>query len=103
VWLAPQQVAVLPISDKHLDYAREVYNQLFEKGVRAQMDDASESLGKKIRAAELMKVPYILVVGDKEVETGSVAVRSHKTKDQTVMSLEDFEVKIFKEIQERSL
>jgi threonyl-tRNA synthetase len=102
-WLAPVQVAVLPVSDRHNDYAREVFSQLFEKGVRVQVDDATESLGKKIRSAELMKVPYILVVGDKEVESGNVAVRNRKTKDQTVMPLEDFEVMIFKEIQERSL
>jgi len=103
VWLAPQQVAVLPISDKFNDYAREVREALFEKGVRVEIDDRAESLGKKIRESELRKIPYLLVVGEKEVEAGTVAVRSHKTKQQEVMGLEDFQLKIFKEIQERSL
>jgi threonyl-tRNA synthetase len=102
-WLAPLQVAVLPVSDKHLDYAREVYNQLFEKGVRVEVDDNSESLGKKIRGAELKKIPYILVVGDKEVESSQVAVRSRKTKEQKTMGLEEFEVMVFEEIGERKL
>ncbi len=103
VWMAPVQVKVLPIADRHNEYAREVQAQLFEKGVRVQVDDATESLNKKIRGAEMKKIPYILVVGDKESEDGTVAVRSRKTKDQTVMGLEDFQVKLFKEIQDRSL
>lgn len=103
IWLAPQQVAVLPVSDKHLDYAREVYNELFEKGVRVEVDDTSESLGKKIRAAELRKIPYIAVVGDKEVSESLVAVRSRKTKEQTTMKVEKFTEKLFEEIRERRL
>lgn len=103
VWLAPMQVAVLPVSDKHLDYAREIYNELFEKGVRVSVDDRTESLGKKIRAAELSKVPYMLVVGDKEVSENKVAVRSFKTKEQATMGAEEFGVKVFKEILERVL
>ncbi len=102
-WLAPLQVAILPVSDKHLDYAREVCQRLLEKGVRVEVDDASESLGKKIRAAELKKVPYMLVVGDKEVELNQVAVRSFKTKEQTSMAVEAFESKILEEISERRL
>lgn len=102
-WLAPVQVMILPVSDKHLEYAREIYYQLFEKGVRVQVDDNNESLGKKIRAAELQKIPYMLVVGDKEIENSEVAVRSFKTKQQTTMKLEDFEVKVFDEITSRSL
>ena len=103
VWLAPVQAAVLPVSDKFNDYAREVHAALFEKGVRVEIDDRPESLGKKIRESELKKVPYILVVGEKEVEAGTVAVRTRKTKQQDSLGLEDFELKIFKEIQERSL
>jgi threonyl-tRNA synthetase len=102
-WLAPVQVAVLPVSDKFLDYAREVREQLFEKGVRVEVDDKNESLGKKIRSAEMNKIPHILVVGEKEVADGTVTARSRKTKEQTTMALDDFALKIFKEIQERSL
>ncbi len=103
VWLAPLQVAVLPISDKHLDYARKVASELFKDGVRVEVDDASESLGKKIRAAELKKVPYLLIVGDREAEQGQVAVRSHKTKQQQTESLESFQQKLLVEIHGRSL
>jgi threonyl-tRNA synthetase len=103
VWMAPVQVRVLPIADRFNEYAQEVYNALFSKGVRVQVDDSTEGLGKKIRAAEMKKVPYMLVVGEKEVADGTVAVRSRKTKVQETMGLEDFEVKIFKEIQERNL
>ena len=102
-WLAPLQVAILPVSEKHLDYAREIYNELFEKGVRVEVDESNESLGKKIRAAELKKVPYMLVVGDKEVENNQVAVRNRKTKEQAVMKAEEFAMKIFEEIRERRL
>jgi len=80
-----------------------VRDALFEKGVRVEIDDRAESLGKKIRESEMKKVPYLLVVGEKEVADGTVAVRSRKTKEQSTMGLEDFEVKIFKEILERSL
>lgn len=102
-WLAPVQVAILPVSDKHLDYAREIYHELFEKGVRIEVDENNESLGKKIRAAELRKIPYMLVVGDKEVENNQAAVRSYKTKSQVVMSVDEFSGKLFEEIQERRL
>lgn len=102
-WLAPVQVAVLPVSDKHLEYAQKVATQLFGHDVRVEVDDSKESLGKKIRAAELKKVPYILVVGDKEVEGGQVAVRSRKTKEQATMSFEDFEGKLLEEIKGRVL
>ena len=81
LWLAPVQAAVLPIADRHNDYAREVASQLREAGVRAEVDDRGESVGKKIRDAELRKVPYMLVVGDKEAEAGEVAVRRHTEGD----------------------
>ena len=95
-WLAPLQVAILPVSEKHLDYAREIYNELFEKGVRVEVDESNESLGKKIRAARTKKVPYMLVVGDKEVENNQVAVRNRKTKEQAVMKAEEFAMKILR-------
>ncbi len=80
VWLAPVQVKVLPISEKHLEYAGKVYQELREAGLRAELDESNESVGKKIREAEINKIPYMLVVGDKEKEAGTVAVRS-RAKD----------------------
>ena len=88
-WLAPVQARVLPVSDKFMDYAKEVQAQLEEAGVRVEMDDSDETLGKKIRNAEMMKTPYMLVIGEKEVTDKSVAVRSYETKNQEVMSVED--------------
>ncbi|MCW3007118.1 MAG: threonine--tRNA ligase [Solirubrobacterales bacterium] len=81
VWLAPAQAIVLPISDRHADAAREMCRQLRAAGVRVEIDDRSESIGKRIREAELQKIPYMLVVGDREVEEGAVAVRRHKEGD----------------------
>ena len=74
LWLAPVQARVLPIADRHLDYAREVADQLVEAGIRAEVDDRTESIGKKIRDGELKKVPYMLVVGDEEQAEAQVAV-----------------------------
>ena len=81
LWLAPVQAAVLPIADRHLDYAGTVADRLRADGLRAEVDDRGESVGKKIRDAELRKVPYMLVVGDKEAEAGEVAVRRHTEGD----------------------
>lgn len=75
LWLAPRQVAVLPISDKFMDYARQVQQQLKKAGVRAAVDDRNEKIGKKIRDAELQRVPYMLIVGEKEMAEGAVSVR----------------------------
>ncbi len=102
-WLAPIQVAVLPVSDKFLDFAREIVNDLYAAGVRVKLDDTNESLGKKIRGAELKKIPYMLVIGEKEVEQQSVAARCYKTKEQDVMKVGDFKDKLLQEIRERNL
>lgn len=75
VWLAPVQVKVLPISDKHLEYGRKVYQELREAGLRVELDESNESVGKKIREAEMQKIPYMLIVGDKEKDADTVAVR----------------------------
>jgi threonyl-tRNA synthetase len=80
LWLSPVQAKVLPISDKHLDYAQKVYQELREAGLRVELDTSNESVGKKIRESEIKKVPYMLIVGDKEKEAGTVAVRS-RAKD----------------------
>ncbi len=80
-WLAPVQAAVLPVSDPHLEYANRVAEQLGEAGVRARVDQRSESVGRKIRDAELAKVPFMLVVGEREEEGGTASVRSHERGD----------------------
>ncbi|MBT3865232.1 threonine--tRNA ligase [Candidatus Peregrinibacteria bacterium] len=96
-WLAPDQVRVLPVSDKFMKYADKVVSELKDAGVRVDIDTSAESLGKKIRNAELMKVPYMLVIGEKEVESGGVAVRDYATKKQKDYSLDKFVKKIVKE------
>lgn len=88
LWLSPTQVMVIPITDEQHEYAENVLGQLLEAGVRAEIDSRSESIGKKIRGAETMKVPYMFVVGNKEVEAGTVAVRSRLDKSQNVQEIE---------------
>lgn len=90
LWLAPVQVRILPISDQYLEYAHTVEEALRGEGVRVEVDDASEGLGKKIRNAELQKIPYMLVVGEKEFANQTVAVRSYETKKQEVMKVKEF-------------
>ena len=97
-WLSPLQVKVLPISDKHLEYANEVKKALEEKDVRVEVDERAEKIGYKIREAQLQKVPYMLVVGDKEEASGEVGVRNRKDGDLGAMKLEDFVSKIDSEI-----
>ncbi len=87
-WLAPVQVAILPIADRHLDYARQVHERLREVGFRAELDARRETLGYKIRHHQTQKVPYMLIVGDKEVEGNLVAVRSRETGDLGQMTLD---------------
>ena len=99
-WLAPVQVEVIPIADRHVDYAEKVYKQLRDMGIRAKLDDRSESMNYKIREAQNKKVPYMLVMGDKEIEANSVAVRGSSGRGQIgVMSVEEFAQKLEKEIQ----
>jgi threonyl-tRNA synthetase len=81
LWLAPLHAVVLPIADRHLGYAGEVAAQLRDAGLRVEVDERSESVGKKVREAELRKVPYMLVVGDEEEGAGRVAVRRHREGD----------------------
>jgi len=87
VWLAPVQARVLPIADRHGDYAARVAEQLRGAGVRADVDTRSESVGRKIRDAELAKVPYMLVVGDNEQEQDSVSLRRHREGDLGLMPI----------------
>jgi threonyl-tRNA synthetase len=89
LWLAPVQAAVLPLADRHADYAREVHAALTAAGLRADLDDRTESVGRKIREAELRKVPYMLVVGDREAEQRAVALRRHREGDQGTVPLDE--------------
>lgn len=101
VWLAPEQVRVIPVSDKVSDYAAKVAAELAENGLRWRLDDSGESLGKRIREAELMKVPYTLVVGAKEAEAGSVAVRHWRDGDLGARPMADFLATVNEQIYER--
>ena len=95
-WLAPVQVKVLPITDRQHEYAKEIVNKLLDKNIRVELDDRSEKIGYKIREAQLHKIPFMLVVGDKEIETNTVGVRSRSDGDIGAMSLEDFVNKYLK-------
>jgi len=101
LWLAPVQALVLPIADRHLDYAREVAQRLREAGLRVEVDERSESIGKKIRDAELHKAPYMLVVGDEEQGAGRVAVRRHREGDLGGVPVAEFGQTALAEISER--
>ena len=97
LWLSPTQVCVVPIAERHNEYATKVYNKLREEGIRVKLDDRSESMGYKIREAlQDNKIPYVLVMGDKEVEEGKVAVRIRGIGEAGVLSIEEF-IKIVKE------
>ena len=101
LWLSPVQVAILPVSEKFEKYAKDVETQFIASGIRVELYNQSESLGKRIREAEKQKIPYMLVVGEKEEADNSVAVRSRGTKDQEVMKVENFVEKIIAEIKEK--
>ena len=92
---------MLPIADRHAEYAREAAKGLREAGLRVQVDERSESIGKKIREAEVLKVPYMLVVGDAEQEAGAVAVRRHREGDLGAQPLAEFAERASHEIAER--
>lgn len=102
-WLAPVQVKILPISEKFMDYAEKLQKTLFEKGLRVELDDRSEKIGYKIREAQLEKIPYMLIIGDKERENDVVSVRDRKAGDLGSMKVEEFVAKISKEIEEKTL
>lgn len=100
-WLSPEQVRVIPVSDKVLDYAQGIEKTLREASVRVVLDASNESLGKRIRAAELNKIPYTLVVGEREVSQGQVAVRHYTRGQEGSIDLSEFVEKITSEIKER--
>ena len=94
LWLAPVQVKLLTIADRHLDYLYEVKKQLEDKGFRCEVDDRSEKIGYKIREAQLEKVPYMVVVGDKDIENNTISIRKRKEGDLGAMTVEQFLEKI---------
>ena len=102
-WLAPVQVKMLPIADRHLDRLYEIKRQLEAAGLRVEVDDRSEKIGFKIRAAQLEKVPYMLIVGDKDIENGTVSVRSRKDGEQGAMGVDEFLAKITEEVATKAL
>ena len=101
LWLTPDQVVVLPISEKHNDYAKKVLNFLNNSDIRTLIDDRNEKIGKKIRDSELKKIPYLLVVGEKEAESETVSVRKQGEGDQGVMKLSDFVNRIEEEVKKQ--
>lgn len=102
-WLAPVQVKVLAISEKHIAYAESVAKKLHDAGIRVEIDIRNEKIGYKIREAQLEKVPYMLIAGDKEEETGTVSVRARKEGDKGSMPVDEFIAVISREIAEKSL
>ena len=97
VWLAPHQVKILPIADRHVEYARELEDKLRRQMIRVDVDDRAEKIGYKIREAQLQKVPYMLVIGDNEVENGTVNVRIRGEQEQLSMSKDEFVQKVASE------
>ena len=101
-WLAPTQVCIVPIAERHNDYAKQIYDKLFAKGIRVQLDDRSESMNYKIREAlQDKKIPYVAVVGDKEIEAGQIALRVRGKGAVGTMSIDEFVDKLEKEIKEK--
>ena len=99
LWLMPDQVAILPISEKFNDYALEVKKQLKQYDIRAYVDERNEKIGRKIRDNEMKRIPYMLVVGEKEAQNGEVSIRKQGEGDQGSMKIEDFAKKISEEVQ----
>jgi threonyl-tRNA synthetase len=101
LWLAPVQAAILPIADRHQPYAAGVRDRLAAAGLRVTLDDRQEKIGYKIREAQLQKVPYMLVVGDREAAEGTVAVRTRTGGDQGAMAVDEFVVRATEDVAQR--
>ena len=100
LWLAPDQVVILPISEKFNDYAFDVAKKLAASDIRATVDDRNEKIGKKIRDNELKRIPYMLIVGEKEAENGEVSVRKQGEGDKGTMKITTFAADLAKEVEE---
>lgn len=103
VWMSPVQVAVLPISEKTMEYSQKVAGELAKQGIRVELNSDADSLGKKIRNAEASKCPYMLIIGEKEAEAKQVSVRQRGQKDLGSMTVAEFSAKVQKEVEEKSL
>ena len=101
-WLAPVQVKILPITDRHMDYAFELKKKMCDLGLRVEVDDRNEKVGYKMREAQVKKIPYMLVVGDQEMESGTVNMRKHGEKDTATMPVDEFIAYIQKNIADKS-
>ncbi len=101
VWLSPVQAVVIPVADRHLDYAREVQGRLVEKGLRIEVDDSANSMQKKIRENARQKIPYLLIVGDREAVQGAVNVRRRAEKQQEALDVEEFAERVLREVASR--
>jgi threonyl-tRNA synthetase len=102
LWLAPVQAIVLPVSDRFNDYATTVTDSLRSEETRVQLDDRSESIGRKIREAEMRKIPYMLVVGEREEREGTVSIREHHGGDAGSMPVSEFVTRLSKETSTRA-
>ena len=101
LWLAPEQIRILPISDKYLETANAVKEQLFNEGLRVELDDRSEKIGYKIREAQLQKVPYMLIIGEKEQESNTVSVRKRGEGDIGSISVDEFLNSVRKDVAQK--
>ena len=103
LWLSPTQVKILPISDEQLEYAKTIEKELLKNKIRVKVDSRSEKIGYKIREAELERVPYMLILGKKELEEKVLSIRRRGNKENEVMDLERFVTKLLKEIEEKEI
>lgn len=100
-WLAPIQIRILPIADRHIPHSEELKNKMIDQVLRVELDNSSETLNKKVRNAELQKIPYMIIIGDKEIEENIISVRNYHDKKTTSLGLEEFIIKIKDEIKNK--
>lgn len=103
LWIAPEQVRIIPVGEAFKDYSEDIFVEMKKAGIRVKLDDSTDSLGKKIRNAETSHVNYILVIGEQEKNAGTLAVRNYKTKEQSNEKTEEFITRIKTEIAEKTL
>ena len=103
LWLSPTQVKILPISDEQLEYATIIERELLKNKIRVKVDSRAEKIGYKIREAELERIPYMLILGKKEVEEEVLSIRRRGNKENDVMDLDRFVTKLLKEIEEKEI
>jgi threonyl-tRNA synthetase len=103
LWLAPEQVRLVPVADRHVEHAEAVADRLRAAGLRPEVDRSAETVGKKVRAAQLMKAPYVLVIGDRESESGELTVRDREGTETKGVAMEDFVAALVEEAGSRRL